>query len=82
MFQKELLYQMVELFWHVANEQPEHICQLIFTLQDSTNNLQCLKEKEDLHKLLQLLLLNKERNRKYFLFCKKNSQKQNCMQYW
>ena len=60
MFQKELLYQTVELFLHVTNEQPEHICQLIFTLQDPTNNVQCLKEKEDVHELLQLLPLNKD----------------------
>ena len=52
MFQKELLYQTVELFLHVTNEQPEHICQLIFTLQDPTNNVQHLKEKEDVHELL------------------------------
>ena len=44
----------VELFWHAINEQPEHICQLIFTLKDPTDNVQLLEEEDDLKQLLQL----------------------------
>ena len=45
---------MVELFWHAINEQPEHICQLIFTLRDPTDDVQLLEEEDDLKQLLQL----------------------------
>ena len=75
MFQKELLYQTVELFYHVTNEQPEHICTLIFILQDPTYNVQRLKEKDGTPKLLQLLLLNKGKEQEIFFVLQKNSQK-------